>query len=374
MDEDTGLLRASVAYPFKGEAARTRLLFGAGLHFLAGVVAVGAAAAATVTFGSPELAPVWLAVGLAGLLAYVPLLGYTAGTIRELLDDEPAPTHFGNWERLLRDGRRFAVVALLYAAPLAALVGLAVFLGGSDDAATLAVVAAAGLYALVAAYVLPAAAVSVVNTGTTSAAWDAGTLRDAVVDHRYFGRWLLAGVVVAFGGTIGAALTPVVLGFVVLFAVQVAATYAVTQGVILSLDLTLEAPPPAPASGYVPDWDDGSRRKQLSAGRLGGSLLPTTPDGDEGDGPVGTDETPPTPGSLATTDDGGDTTTDIDRQGGQPDAGSGGSSSSGSAGGSSTNSSSSSEAEGAAGGDDSSDIEPYESDSGDADLATDDEN
>lgn len=362
MDEDTGLLWASVVYPVRG--ARTRFLFGTGLQFLAGVVAVGAGAAATVTFGSPELAPGWLAVGLVGLTAYVPLLGYTAATIRALLDDEPAPPGFGDWGALLRDGRRFAGVSLLYAAPLAALVGAAVGLGPDGGAVALAAGAVASLYALAAAYVLPAAAVTVVETGETRAAWNAETLRDAVVDRRYLGRWLLAAAVVAVGVPLGVALTPVVLGFGVLFAAQLVGTHLLTHGVVRSLDLTLEGPPPAPASGYVPGWDDGSRRKELSEGRLGGSLLPTTPGDDGGDDGVDADETPPTPGSLATTGDGGDAATDLDRPGEGPDVGgssSGDPSSSGSSSGGSETTSA------------GRDIEPYEEASDETDLATDEE-
>lgn len=328
MDEDTGLLRSTVTFPFQGEAPWTRLLFGAGLHFLAGVAVVGAVAAAATALSTVEPALLWLAVGLVAIVAYVPLLGYTATTMRGLLDDDREPPGFGDWGALLRDGRRIAGVTLLYAVPFAALGAGALLV--EDGGAALGLGGAAGLAGLGATYVVPAAWVTVINTGELSAAWDHERLLAAVRDDRYLGRWLLAAGLVIGGGALAAALAPFVVGFAVLFLVQVAATYAVTRGVIHALDLSLEDPPPAPASGYVPGWDDGAKRKQLSEGRLGGSLLPTTPGGDDGDGASGgsdTGSTPPTPGSLATTDD-GSPSTELDRRDGGPDVsgdGSGGS-------------------------------------------------
>ena len=314
MNEDTGLVRASVAYPFAGAGSRTRLLVGAGLEFLGGVVLVGAAALAALQFDSLLLAPVVAAVGL---LAYLPLLGYAAATMRALLDDEDAPPAFLGWGAILRDGRRVAVVAALYALPLVALGGAAFVLAGQrggEAPATLAAVALAALYALAASYVLPAALVTVVDSGRTGAALRLGTLRTAVVDRRYLGRWVLGGVVGVGGTLLGAALSPMLVGFAVGFAAQVAAVYAVTRGVVLSLDLAHGDPPAPPASGYVPGWDDGPKRKELSQGRLGGSLLPTTPDDGEDDAGTGSPGAP-TPGSLATTGDGDDGHTDLDRRG-----------------------------------------------------------
>lgn len=309
MDEDTGLVRASLAYPFGGEGTGTRLLFGAGLNLLGGVVAVGVAAAATEVALAGPATPVVAAV--VALLAYVPLLGYLAATIRALLDDEPAPPGVDRWGGLLQDGLRFAGVGVLYGVPAAALAVAATAVEGAAVAAALWV--AAGVCALGAAYVLPAVAVTVVESGVASAAWDGGRLRDAVVDRRYAGRWLLAVAVAAVGGLLGAPLSIVVVGLPVLFVAQLAAVYAVTRGVVLALDLTLEDPPPAPASGYVPGWEDGADRKELSQGRLGGSLLPTTPDGGDGDTDVAVDDGAGTSGPLASTGDGGGGATDLDR-------------------------------------------------------------
>ena len=124
-------------------------------------------------------------------------------------------------------------------------------------------------------------------------------LDEAVVDRRYAAGWVVAVLVAVVGGTVGAASAPFVVGFAVLFATQVAATYAVTRGVVVALDLALEEPPAPPASGYVAGWDAGAGRKELSQGRLGGSLLPTTPDGDGGESDIDPDDPGGTSGPLA---------------------------------------------------------------------------
>lgn len=319
MDEDTGLVRSSVAYPFAG-AAGTRFVFGAVLYFFGVVVSAGAVAIAVRSIESPPQA---LAVGVGGILALLPVAGYAAATVRAILDDDPEPPAVGDLGSLVRDGRRVAVVVAAYAVPLAVAATGALLLsdGGGVGPASLSLLAVAALYALVAAYVLPAALVLVVHDGAANAAWDLAVLREAVVDHRYASGWIVGALVALLGGAIGAVSAPFVVGFAVLFATQVAATYAVTRGVIAALDLTLEDPPAPPASGYVPGWDDGPRRKELSQGRLGGSLLPTTP-GDGGDGSdIDRDEPSGTPGTLAPTGGGGDASTDLDRPNDPPSAG-----------------------------------------------------
>lgn len=124
----------------------------------------------------------------------------------------------------------------------------------------------------------------------------------------------------------------VLVGFGVMFAAGTAAVHAAIHGVVRSLELTLEEPPAPPASGHIPGWDDGAERKELTDGRLGGSLLPTTAGDDDGTD----EETPPTPGSATPTG----TATDLDRSSEPP--GGTGSSPSGD------------------GGTDERDIEPYE--------------
>lgn len=319
MDEETGLVRSAVAYPFVG-AAGTRFVFGAVLYFFGVVVSTGAVAIAVRWIESPLPA---LGVVAVGLLVLLPIFGYAAATMRTVLDGESEPPAFGDWGSLVRDGRRVAFVVLVYLAPLAIAGAGAVLLSddGALGVASLSLLVIGAAYALLAAYVLPAAVVSVVHNGAASAAWDVATLREAVVDHRYATGWLVGALVTLVGGAIGGVSALFVVGFAVLFATQVAATYAVTRGVIAALDLTLEEPPAPPASGYVPGWNDGPKRKELSQGRLGGSLLPTTP-GDDGDGSdIDRNEPAGSPGTLATTGDGGDGSADRGRPSDVPTAG-----------------------------------------------------
>jgi len=305
MDEDTGLVRVSVAYPLAGDGARSRLVRGAALQ-LAGAVGV-AVAAALLAFDL--VAPVaWVPVAAVVVLAgYVPLLGYAAAAVRSLLAGEADPPGIDGVADLLLDGRRLAAVVGLYALPAVLLATAAVALGGGAPGSTpvsLGAAALAGLLALAALYVLPAAAVLVVDRGEPSAALDRGVLRAAVGDRRYLGPWLLGVAGVAVGTAVAAPLAVVAVGLAVAFTAHTAAVHAVTHGVVRSLEWPLEDPPAPPASGYIPGWDDGADRKELSEGRLGGSLLPTTPDGD-GEDAVQSDEPAAPAGDLAADDDGG---------------------------------------------------------------------
>lgn len=309
MNEETGVLRASIGYPFRGEGWRTRLLLGGGLNFLAGVVVAAAVAAAVALVDAGFPPALGLAVVLGGLLAYVPLFGYVAASARALLDDEDEPPEFGALDDLTADGLRVAGVTLGYAAPVVALVWVASAAADLSGGVVAGLVGLVGLlYALGAAYVLPAAVVTVVYEGTTAAARDAGTLRAAVVDRSYLRAWTVGAAVWLAGTTAGAALSPLAVGFVVLFVAQLAAVYAATRGVVAALEIAVSAPPAPPASGYVPGWDDGARRKELTGG-LGGALLPDTPD--EADDDLDRPDDPAS-GSIATAA-AGDAGTDLDR-------------------------------------------------------------
>lgn len=318
MDEETTLVRSAVAYPFEG-AAGTRFVFGAVLYFFGVVVSAGAFGIAARWIESPLWALVVIAVGL---LALLPILGYVAATMRAVLDEGSEPPPFGGPGTLVRDGRRVALVVLAYLVPLAIAAGGALVLSedGALGVASLSLLGVGVAYSLVAVYVLPAAVVSVVHVGAASAACEFGTLREAVVDHRYASGWAVGALLALVGGAIGVVSAPFVVGFAVLFVTQVASTYAVTRGVIGALDLALEDPPAPPASGYVAGWDDGPRRKELSQGRLGGSLLPTTP-GDDADGSDIDRSEPSGPsGPLAPTSEGGDGSSDRNRPGDAPSA------------------------------------------------------
>lgn len=311
MNEDAGLVRSAVAYPFSGSAG-TRFVFGAVLYFFGVVVTAGGVVIAVRSIEAPDRA---FAVVALALLVWLPVFGYAGATIRAVLDEETDPPAFGGWRALVADGRRLGVVVLAYAAPFVVTVSGAAILsdGGSFGSGTLSLLVAGAGYGLVAAYVLPAAVVSTVHEGRANAAWEFATLREAVVDHRYASGWVVATLVALIGGTIGVATSLFVVGFAVLFATQVAATYAVTRGVVAALDLALADPPAPPASGYVPGAGDDTGRKELTDGRLGGSLLPTTPGDDEGDD-VDHEEQSSTAGPLATMSEGGDATSDTDHR------------------------------------------------------------
>ena len=289
-DEERGPVRTALAYPFEGEAARSRLLVGTGVNFLSGVafVAILATAVALVTAGVLE--PAWLAVALLAPLVYLPLVGYGVAISRAVLEAEETPPGVSRWRGLVRDGSWATGVGALFAVPLVALVaagiGGASVIGGTTGTVVAALAGGlAILYALLLAYVLPAAVVSATHEGFTQAAFDPETLREAATDETYFRTWLAGAGLLLAGAAIGGALSVFVVGFGVLFVAQVAATKLFTQGTAEALDLPVgEQPPPPPASGYIPGWGEEerkrSRRRQLSSG-VSDALLPTTPGSDD---------------------------------------------------------------------------------------------
>ena len=289
-DEEYGPVRAALAYPFEGETARSRLLVGTGVNFLAGVAFVAILATTVVLVDAGVLEPAWLAIALLAPLVYLPLVGYGVAISRALLEAEETPPGLSRWRGLVRDGSWATGVGALFVVPLVVLVAVGIagasLLGGT---AGTVLAALAGvlviLYALLLAYVLPAAVVSATHEGFTQAAFDLGTLREAATDGTYFRTWLAGIGLLLAGGTVGGVLSVVVVGFGVLFVAQVAATKLFTQATVEALDLPVgEEPPPPPASGYIPGWGEEerkrSRRRRLSGG-VSDALLPTTPGGDD---------------------------------------------------------------------------------------------
>lgn len=291
-NEEPEPLREALAYPFAGEGATTRMLVGAGLHFLAGVVLAAAVAVGGILVETDVLVPVGLAVALGVLLAYVPAAGYGIAAVRALLEGEEAPPGFDDWTAIARDGLWAVGVAAAFALPLVALGALALAgesVAGGAAGTALAVVATvlAVVYGLLAAYALPAALVNATHEGSARAALPDGPIRQALGERAYFRSWVAAVAVLLAGAVVGGPLIAVVVGFAVLFVAQVAAVNLLTRGVIDALDITTGAePPPPPASGYVPGWGEDDRergrRRQLSGG-VGDALLPTTGEGDGGD-------------------------------------------------------------------------------------------
>ena len=291
-DEERGPVRAALAYPFEG--AKSRLLAGSGVNFLAVIAFVAILAGAVTLVETGVLEPHWLVAALLAPLVYLPLVGYGISVSRALLEAEETPPGWSRWRGLVRDGAWATAVGGLFAVPLIALVAAAIggasLVGGTTGTALAGLAALlAVLYALLAAYVFPAGVVSATHRGSARAAFDTDTLREAATDGTYARTWLAGAGLLLAGTALGGALSVIVVGFAVLFVAQVAAVRLFTEGTVEALDLPVgEKPPPPPASGYVPGWGEEerkrSRRRQLSSG-VSDALLPTTPGSDDDDGP-----------------------------------------------------------------------------------------
>ena len=303
-DEERGPVRAALAYPFEG--ARSRLLVGSGVNFLAVIAFVAILAGAVALVETGTLEPHWLAVALLAPLVYLPLVGYGVAISRALLEAEETLPGWSRWRGLVRDGSWATAVGGLFAVPLVVLVAAAIggvsLVGGTTGTALAGLAGLlAVLYALMVAYVFPAAVVSATHEGSARAAFDTETLREAATDETYVRTWLAGAALLLAGAVVGGALSVAVVGFAVLFVAQVAAARLFTEGTVAALDLPVgEQPPPPPASGYVPGWGEEerkrSRRRQLSSG-VSDALLPTTPGSDDDpDRTDGADETTETGG------------------------------------------------------------------------------
>lgn len=226
------MIGEAIEYPLEGEDLLGRFLVGGVLYLLA-----------------PFVVPVVL------------LGGYSVAVVRAVATGRSEPPAFDDWEEYLGDGLAVLVVTFVYWLPglvvtgLAALVFVLASLLSSGDPGLLgvpvvALIGVAGIlgvvYSLVVGYVLPAAIVNFARTGRLGAAFDVETLRTVVTDGGYATAWIVAGLVVLVSISVGFALSVVLVGFLVLFYGQVAATYVHARATMDALDVSPE--PPAPPS------------------------------------------------------------------------------------------------------------------------------
>lgn len=159
----------------------------------------------------------------------------------------------GDWERLLADGLRAAVVVFVWGVlPLAVLVAgslvwalfvLPLGLDVGDPTAVvgmitpqlwgmlLAVVVPLALLAFVLWLHLPAALAAVGTQGRLRAGFQTGALWAVVNTRQYLVGIVLAALVAAVGSLLATLLAPVLVGFILYFYVQVTASYLVGRAV-----------------------------------------------------------------------------------------------------------------------------------------------
>lgn len=201
--------------------------------------------------------------GVLGLLGFlvVPVflvLGYLVRVVRRVGEGDEAPPAFDDWGKLLVDGLKAFVVALVYGlvpAVVLTVAALALFVpatfveetgpGAPAETGTtvdpvglvvaLAVVALALGVTLAALYLLPAGVAALARTGRFGAAFSPSELRRIGLSGRYATGWLVAVGISILASVVAGVLAATVAGAVLVpfvnFYGNVAGAYAIGRGV-----------------------------------------------------------------------------------------------------------------------------------------------
>lgn len=173
-------------------------------------------------------------VAIGGLLLFLSFLfvpalaafGYVVRSLRQVLDGVEEPPAFDDWGELLVDGAKAFLIGLVYSlvptaiAVVAVLVsGVTLGIGGNGAGSGLvvgviALVAALLVFvvSLAAAYIIPAAIVAWVRTGSLGAAFSPGELRVLAFSKAYATGWAVAVGIGLLAGIISGALGAVFIG------------------------------------------------------------------------------------------------------------------------------------------------------------------
>ncbi|MFK8213714.1 DUF4013 domain-containing protein [Haloferax volcanii] len=179
------------------------------------------------------------------------LQGYFVRAMRAAANGEQAAPSFTDWGELFVDGLKlfvvtfvWALVAIVPAILLSVIIGIGTFT--VSEAATGSAASSAGgvglgiaslvlgllvfVLGLLAAYIGPAAGANFAIEGNLGAGFDVRTILSGAFTGEYAVAWLLALVVTVVLGFIGGLLSAIVVGFFVLFYVQVMTYYLWARG------------------------------------------------------------------------------------------------------------------------------------------------
>lgn len=164
------------------------------------------------------------------------LQGYLVRVLRETASGSEELPSFTRWGELLLDGVKLTLLSLVYgvvvAVPLVAFVGLVSLAPENRVTGLFALlfIPVFGVLALALNYVLPVAYTNFASTGSLRAAFDFGVVRRVAFSSEYAIPWLLALVVGAVVGLLGALLSVVLVGIPLLFASNVLVNYLWARG------------------------------------------------------------------------------------------------------------------------------------------------
>ena len=186
------------------------------------------------------------------ILPGIILQGYFVRAMQAAANGEPAAPSFTDWGGLFVDGLKlfvvtfvWALVAIVPAILLSIIVGIGTFTVSEAATGSAAASSAGGLglgiaslvlgllvfvLGLLAAYLGPAAGANFAIEGDLGAGFDVRTIVSGALTGEYAVAWLIALVVAVVLGSIGGVLSPIVVGFFVLFYVQVMTYYLWARG------------------------------------------------------------------------------------------------------------------------------------------------
>jgi hypothetical protein len=302
-------------YPLRGPDALKIALIGGGLLFAAVLI---------------NLVGTLLSIIVIGLLilpfAFVPQLltqGYLVRVLDSTLDGGAEPPAWAEWTDIFVDGLKLLVVVIVYFLPLVVLsvvfavlfAGLSATAGGGGDpgGALAGVGAAVGLLfgllvvvlSIAALYLAPIGLCGMAHDGDFGGAFDLSRLRAVGTSREYAVAWLVGGAILVVGGGVAQLLVFLLVGFPLVFVVQVLAFRIFARGYADALGLDVASAgadasgvaSPAPAAD--PDPLSGQQTDPDGPG-------PADPDPLTGDASEGEDGT----ADGSTPDDDGDTRRD----------------------------------------------------------------
>ncbi|ELK56291.1 MULTISPECIES: DUF4013 domain-containing protein [Haloferax] len=180
------------------------------------------------------------------------LQGYFVRAMRAAANGERAAPSFTDWGELFVDGLKlfvvtfvWALVAIVPAILLSVIIGIGTFTVSEAATGSAAASSAGGVglgiaslvlgllvfvLGLLAAYIGPAAGANFAIEGNLGAGFDVRTILSGAFTGEYAVAWLLALVVTVVLGFIGGLLSAIVVGFFVLFYVQVMTYYLWARG------------------------------------------------------------------------------------------------------------------------------------------------
>lgn len=206
------MLEDGLSYPLQGDSALGRIIVGGLLGF-----------------GSFLIIPAFA------------LLGYLVWVLGGAARGEEEPPAFDNWGEMIVEGLKATVVTLVYGIVPFVLVFVSVFViaggGASGSEVGMGILGGIGLLGMLVSivamfllyYLIPAALTNMALEGSIEAAFDFGTIKQAVLSADYLIAWLIPFVLAILANVVTAVLAVTIIGLLAVpfiqFYIQVAAFY-----------------------------------------------------------------------------------------------------------------------------------------------------